>query len=124
VTVDEQQARLAALLQPPPLGATRFPPGSRYAGIGTDVYDADGDRPIVHLRRRFVPHPQRLATIGQHVVSAGERTDHIAEKKFGNPELFWRLCDGNRAVFAEDLVGEPGRRLRITAPEGTPGVTP
>ncbi|WP_229070785.1 hypothetical protein [Actinoplanes sp. DH11] len=124
MTVEDQQDRLAALLQPPPLGATRFPPGSRYAGIGTDVYDAGGERPIVYLRRRFVPHPQRLATIGWHVVNAGERTDHIAAARLDDPELFWRLCDGNRAVFAEDLVREPGRRLRITAPDGVPGVTP
>jgi hypothetical protein len=124
VTVDDQQERLAALLQPSPVGATRFPPGSRYAGIGTDVYDAGGEHPIAYLRRRFVPHPRRLATIGQHAVAAGERTDHIAYERLGDPELFWRLCDGNRAVFAEDLVREPGRRLRITAPEGAPGVTP
>ena len=52
---------------------------------------------------------------------AGERTDIIAGAELGDPELFWRLCDGNRTVFAEDLVQQPGRRLRITAPQSVPG---
>jgi hypothetical protein len=123
-SINDQEQRLRALLQPLPPSATRFPPTSRYAGLGTEVLDPDGERPIVYLQRRFVPHPEQLLTTGQHVVQAGERTDHIAGTELGDPELFWRICDGNRAVYAEDLVAHPGRRLRITAPEGTPGVTP
>lgn len=122
MTIEQQEQRLQAMLQPPPSTATRFPPTSRYAGIGTAVWDADGDRPVGYLLRRFVPRPENLTGIGEHVVVAGERTDHVAATALGDPELFWRLCDGNRAVYAEDLVREPGRRLRITAPD--PGGTP
>ncbi|SNS14276.1 hypothetical protein SAMN06893096_102205 [Geodermatophilus pulveris] len=121
MSIEDQARRLQALLQPLPFGTTLFPPSSRYAGIGTAVYDSEGDRPIRYLQRRFVPHPERLTTVGEHVVVPGERTDHVAAAKLGDPELFWRLCDGNRAVFAEDLVRDPGRRLRITAPEAGTG---
>jgi hypothetical protein len=122
MTIEQQEQRLQAMLQPPPTTATRFPPPSRYAAIGTTIHDPDGELPVVHLRRRFVPRPESLTGISEHVVVAGERTDHIAAAELGDPELFWRLCDGNRAVRAEDLVAEPGRLLRITAPE--PGGTP
>jgi hypothetical protein len=124
VTVDDQGQRLQALLQPLPFSATMLPPTSRYAGVGTAVFDSGGERPVLYLQRRFVPHPERLAPLGEHVVVPGERTDHVAAAELGDPELFWRLCDGNRAVFAEDLVRDPGRRLRVTGPEGIPGSVP
>jgi hypothetical protein len=117
MTMNEQQQRLEALLQPPPLGASIFPPPSRYAGIETAVWNADGERPVIHLRRRFVPRPEALDVIGQHTVVDGERPDTIAASALGDAQLFWRLCDANRETFAVDLVREAGRRLRVTAPE-------
>lgn len=121
MTVNDQQLRLDALLQPLPFSVTLFPPPSRYAGIPTAVLDPDGDRPIIYLGRRFVPHPERLAEIGAHTVVAGERPDNIAAAAFGDPELFWRLCDANRAIVPAELVREIGRRLRITLPEALAG---
>ena len=60
--------------------------------------------------------------IGEHVVTQGERLDHIAARYFGDPELFWRLCDANRAMRPEELTETIGRRLGITLPEGVPSV--
>jgi hypothetical protein len=117
VTLNEQAQRLQAMLQPLPVTATLLPATSRYYTAGTAVLDADGERPVLYLLRRFVPRPERLIPVGEHVVEAGQRTDHIAASALGDPELFWRICDANRAVFAEDLVREPGRRLRVTMPE-------
>lgn len=122
MTINEQEQRLKDLLQPPP--APVVSPTSRYAAVGTAVFDPDSDRPVAYLLRRFVPHPERLADLGTYVVVAGDRTDRAAASAYGDPELFWRLCDGNRAVFPEELVEQPARRLRITAPEGTPGAAP
>jgi len=118
---NDAQERLSAMLAPMPFDDALFPPRSRYHGLGTAVWDADSDRPMVYLRRRLVPHPERLATIGSHVVADRDRPDTIAAARLGDPELFWRLCDANRAVFADELVAEIGRRLRVAAPEGTPG---
>ena len=96
-----------------------FPPSSRYHGIATRKLELPGE-PIVYLARRFVPQPERFSALGDHVVTSGERLDHIAARHFGDAELFWRLCDANRALRPDDLL-ELGRRLVITLPEGVAG---
>ena len=40
-----------------------------------------------------------------------------------DPEQFWRLCDANAAMRPDELTESVGRRLRITLPEGIPGVS-
>ncbi|WP_254151180.1 hypothetical protein [Candidatus Chloroploca mongolica] len=119
--MSEQLDRLQALLAPPALGASMFPPNSRYAGIATATLVQDDGRPVVYLRRRFVPAPERLGLLGEHLVVQGERLDQIAAQELGDAEGFWRVCDANRALRPSDLMAEIGRRLRITLPEGMPG---
>ena len=46
-----------------------------------------------------------------------------AAQTIGDPELFWRICDANRAMRPEDLTDVPGRRLVITLPEGVQGAS-
>lgn len=109
-----------ALLQAVPLSSTLFSPSSRYNGIETaKLFTAEGEE-VIYLRRRFVPQPERFATLREHLVTEGDRLDNIAAQHLGDPELFWRLCDANRALRPEELE-EVGRRLRITLPEGLPG---
>jgi hypothetical protein len=114
---------LQALLQPIPLKATLFPPNSRYHGIELAALAGADGRTIAYLRRRIVPAPERFALLQEHTVAAGERLDQIAAHYLGDPELFWRICDANRAVRPEELTETPGRRLRITLPEGIPGAS-
>jgi hypothetical protein len=85
----------------------------RYAGIPVATYTGADQRPIVYLTRRFVPQPGQLVLVKEHAVRPGERLDHIAANHFGDPELFWRICDANRATDPS-LLEVPGRRLRIT----------
>lgn len=99
-----------------------LPPTSRYFGLPTATWvDPDG-RETLYIRRRFAPHPERLAEIGEHVVALGDRLDNVAASQVDDPEQFWRIADANRALRPEDLVERPGRRLRITLPEGVLGV--
>jgi hypothetical protein len=114
---------LQALLQAIPLKATLFPPNSRYHGIELAALAGADGRTIAYLRRRIVPAPERFALLQEHTVAAGERLDQIAAHYMGDPELFWRICDANRAVRPEELTETPGRRLRITLPEGIPGAS-
>lgn len=96
-------------------------PGSRYFGIEiTSFKQADG-RTVAYLRRRFVPPPERFSDIAEHVVKQNERLDNITAQHLGDPEQFWRICDANRAMRPDELTAKPGRRLRITLPEGIPG---
>jgi nucleoid-associated protein YgaU len=98
-----------------------FKPSSRYASIETAKIEIGGET-IVYVRRRFCPQPEVLAVIAEHKVTQGERLDHIAARYLGDPELFWRICDANRALRPEELVETIGRRLVITLPEGVPGI--
>jgi hypothetical protein len=109
---------LRALLQALPLTATLLPPNSRYQGLATATRETPGGETVVYLTRRFVPPPERFATLSLHAVSQGDRLDNLAAHYLGDPELFWRLCDANRALSPAELTAAIGRLLRITLPEG------
>ena len=95
---------------------------SRYHSIQTaELETADGRR-IVYLRRRFVPSPAVFALLLEHTVTEGDRLDNIAARYLGDPEQFWRICDANGVIRPDELTETVGRRLRITMPEGVPGV--
>ena len=99
-----------------------FPPTSRYALTPTTSLVRADSTMVTYLKRRFVPAPGNLALLQWHQVVQGERLDNIAAKYLGDPEQFWRLCDANRALRPEELTETIGRKLRITLPEGIPGV--
>jgi len=99
-----------------------FPQNSRYYTTETATLTTKDGRMIVYLKRRFVPPPERFALLEEHVVTAGERLDNITAQHLGDPEQFWRICDANAAMRPEELTEETGRRLRITLPEGIPGL--
>lgn len=100
--------------------ATDFPPESRYHGLATQTIPGVDGRPLTYLRRRFVPAPEAFATQGYRITAQGERLDQIAASVIGDPTGFWRLCDANGAIWAEELE-ETGKELRLTLPQGVPG---
>jgi hypothetical protein len=102
------------------LQKTAFPPESRYHGIAAKVLERPDGAPVAYLERRFVPAPERFATIGEHRVRQGERLDTLAAAQFADPEQFWRLCDANGVLRPEDLE-VPDRRVRLTLPQDVPG---
>jgi len=57
----------------------------------------------------------------EHTVIEGERLDNITAQHLGDPEQFWRVCDANNAIRPTELTDSPGRRIRITLPEGIQG---
>jgi hypothetical protein len=118
---DPQQA-LQALLQPGGLKNSLFPPTSRYYAIDTATIDTAEGRTVTYVRRRFVPAPESFTLLQEHVVTQGERLDNITAQYLGDPEQFWRVCDANGAMRPAELTETVGRRLRITLPEGVPGV--
>lgn len=86
----------------------------------TDLETEDGQT-IAYLRRRFVPQPETMSLMHAYTVVDGDRLDLIAARELGDPQLFWRIADANRAMRPDALTEEPGRSLRITLPEGIPG---
>ena len=51
----------------------------------------------------------------------GDRVDTIAAQHIGDPEQFWRVCDGNGVLQPSEVTEVVGRRVRIPLPEGMPG---
>ena len=100
-----------------------FPSTSRYYGIETVSIKAADGRTLVYLRRRFLPPADRFAVLQEHVVVEDERLDNIAAKYLDDAEAFWRIADANSATRPEELTETVGRRLRITLPDGVPGVS-
>jgi hypothetical protein len=109
-----------AMLAQAALKHTLFDPSSRYYGIDIGMRK-EGGTLVAYIRRRFLPQPDRFQLLQEHVVAEGERLDTIAARYFGDPILFWRLCDANNAMRPAALTEQPGRRLRITLPEGITG---
>jgi hypothetical protein len=103
------------------MATNAFPPNSRYYGGETLTIELPDGRKVVYLRRRFVPAPERFALLQEHLVTEGERLDNITAQYLGDPEQFWRICDANAVLRPEELE-EIGRRIRITLPEGMPGL--
>ena len=110
-----------AILAQTSLKNTLFAANSRYYGIGTATLERRGQNIQVYLRRRFLPQASRFQTIQEHTVSQGERLDNISAQFLGDATLFWRLADANNAMRAEELTETPGRKIRITLPEGVTG---
>ena len=94
-----------------------FPVTSRYHGIDTARYEAPDGREIAYLRRRFLPPPGEGALIAEHAVVQGDRLDNVTARYLGDPEQFWRVCDGNNAMQPQELTDAIGRLLRIQFPQ-------
>ena len=99
-----------------------FPPTSRYHNIETATLEGEDGKKVVYLKRRFVPAPDRFSLLQEHVVTQGDRMDNITAFYYNDPLQFWRICDANNAMKPAELTDVIGRRLRITLPEGIPGM--
>jgi hypothetical protein len=97
---------------------TPYPRGSRYYGVPTAVHVTADGRRIPHLRRRLLPSPESFVPIAEHEVSTGDRPDLLAFRYFGDAEAWWRITDANPVLDPDELTATPGRRLRITMPNG------
>lgn len=103
------------------MNISNFAITSRYISIETATLETADHKTIIYLRRRFVPPSERFELLQEHTVTEGERLDNITARYLTDPEQFWRICDANAVMRPDELTEQPGRRLRITLPEGIPG---
>ncbi|MFC2077584.1 hypothetical protein ACFLTM_02105 [Candidatus Bipolaricaulota bacterium] len=85
--------------------------GSRYANVAEHEFVVDG-RAIRYKRIRFIPETNAFTI---HTVGQGERLDVIAYAYYQDPEVAWRICDANEAMWPDDLTADPGASLRVPA---------
>lgn len=97
-----------------------FPPTSRYFETEKTTYQTPDGKQIAHLKRRFVPAPERFSLLQEHLVVEGDRLDNLTARYVGDSQQYWRICDANAAMNPPELTAVIGRRLRITMPEGIP----
>lgn len=99
------------------LAPDRFPPTSRYASTPVvTVTDADGSEHR-YLTRRFIPTAGTATTLAEHLVTAGDRLDLLAQRYYGDPLLSWRIADANRALDPGQLTSTPGAVVTIASPD-------
>ncbi len=105
------------------LRTPRFPPNSRYFGLGTRTLATPDGRAITYLQRRFLPAASRFQLLLEHrVADQSERLDNLSAVYLGDPLQFWRICDANSVMRPADLV-HVGAVVRITLPEGISGTS-
>ncbi len=107
---------------PTDLRATAFAQSSRYSGLEILKQTLPDGRQVAYVARRFVPQPERFETLREHAVGEGDRPDNLAAHYIGDPEQFWRLADANNVLNPFELTETIGRNIRITLPEGIPGM--
>ena len=89
--------------------------GSRYEDVPDHVLTTPAQGLVRYKRVRFIPPtPASLA----HVVTQGERLDHLAFLAYRDPERFWRICDANVATWPPDLAAGVGARVLIPPAKG------
>jgi hypothetical protein len=87
-----------------------FTTRSRYASVANATYQRSDGRTVTYKVLRITPDTM---AIQNHAVVQGDRLDLIAFQQYGDPEQFWRICDGNEAVDPDDLTEQVGARIRI-----------
>ena len=87
-----------------------FSKKSRYAKV-KDAEWVDGKgRILTYKRIRFIPATPPMRG---HIVTEGERLDHIAHFYYKDARRFWRICDANAAMSPDDLADDIGRKIKI-----------
>jgi len=90
---------------------------SRYFGLEPLKYDTPETGQVAYLPRRFLPAVEPVELIALHALTDGERLDNITARYFEDPELFWWLCDANRAMYPGELTARGRRLLKIPLPQ-------
>jgi hypothetical protein len=94
-----------------------FPATSRYYGLPTATFHDEEGRAITYLTRRFCPQAGSLPLLATRELSPEERLDQFTARTLGDPTQFWRIADANDAMDPFALTEEPGRSLRVPAPQ-------
>src|SRR5215469_5328737 len=94
---------------------------SRYYALDTASLTLADGRTITYARRRILPQGSDLPTLTLVKVVPGERIDLVANRVYGDPLMYWRLCDANDAMDPLQMLAEaaadPTASLRAAMPQ-------
>jgi hypothetical protein len=94
-----------------------FEPTSRYYAVEEATLTTPDGRVITYKRRRFLPQGAAQPLLVEVTVEAQDRLDLITARTLGDPEQYWRVCDGNDAMHPAELTAEAGRTIRVPIPQ-------
>ena len=100
---------------------SQYPRSSRYYGTAVKTFTAPDGTQIPYLARRILPDPASFTAIAQYTVAAGDRPDLIAFRFLGDPGQWWQIADANPVLDPRELTATPGRKIRISLPQGIAG---
>ena len=93
-----------------------FPPNSRYRSVPVRTRTAADGTDETFVGRRIIPAMERYRVLDRYRTSNDSRIDNIAAEVFGDPELYWRICDANGDQEPADAAKPEGRLLAIPLP--------
>lgn len=94
-----------------------FDAKSRYARTDTAVYTDASGRQIAYVKRRFLPRGEDLQLLVEVTVTESDRLDLISQRTLGSAEASWWICDANDAMHPDELLADPGEKLRVPVPK-------
>lgn len=108
-----------ALIDAGAIPTSPFAPNSRYAGTAFGLFRrGPGDPGTPYVLRRFIPQRRDIAVLLEHIVRSGDRPDLLAAQAYGDPELYWRIADGNAVSDAFELTDTLAARIAIPTVPG------
>ena len=90
---------------------------SRYANVSKATHTMADGRDVIYIKRRFLPDAAAMPLLAEVAVEQSDRPDLITARTLGDPEQFWRVCDANTVMHPQELIAEPGRRVRVPLPQ-------
>lgn len=110
------------LIEAGAIPSSPFGPNSRYVGVPVSRYQSSSSDPgVPYVQRRFLPRRSEISLAVEHMVKGGDRVDMLAARYFGDPELYWRVCDANMEDDPLALTVTVGARIAIPQPPGAGG---
>ena len=93
-----------------------FPPNSRYFNMPLRTRTAADGTMETFVGRRIIPALERFRALDRHRTTGNDRIDSVAAVSYGDPELYWRICDANGDAEPADGTKPTGRLLVIPLP--------
>jgi hypothetical protein len=95
-------------------------PSSRYYGAAVEYSTGANGVQVAYLQRRIIPQASTYTSLISYSINDGDRLDYLAYKNFGDPILYWMICDANNAVDPDQLTAQPGVSIEIPLAAGIP----
>lgn len=93
-----------------------FPRNSRYFAVAIRQRVAADGAVETFVGRRIIPATARYRALDHYRTQTNDRIDGVANRFYGDPEQYWRICDANGEAEPARVTEPDGRLLLIPMP--------